>query len=107
MQDTDAEGKLAAAQVVRMLLQARFTSADVAKILGSSSQQVAALNKAELGTAAEGLFLDCNTLVLGLETLVAAVVAELGTGGASADQQLEHAYRFRSQVAVERLCLIS
>jgi len=107
MQDTDAEGKLAAAQVVRMLLQARFTSADVAKILGASSQQVAALNKAELGTAAEGLFLDCNTLVLGLETLVAAAVEELDKGGASAGQQLEHAHRFRSQVAVRPHALVA
>jgi hypothetical protein len=107
MQDADAEGKLAAAQVVRMLLQARFTSTDVAKILGVSSQQVTALNKAELGTAAEGHFLECDTLVQGLETLVAAAVAELDRGGASAAQQLEHVHRLRSQVAVRPHTLVA
>jgi len=103
VQPCDAHGRVSEAQLVQVLLHARFAYSQVATILETAVANVEKLSSAKIGSAAEGQGLEYVALTQGVQRLADADLAEFERINGRGNASIEHAFSFKAQVGEKLL----
>ena len=98
IQPCDLQGRVVEAQLVKVLVHARFAYSQVATILGLQAATVEKLYGSQIGSADEGQALEYVALTQGVQRLVDTDLAEFERVNGRGNASIDHVAKLKAQV---------
>jgi len=103
IQPCDLQGRVVQAQLLKVLLHARFTYSQVATILGLQAETVEKLHGAQIGSADQGQALEYVALTQGVQRLVDTDLAEFERVNGQGNASIDHVAKLKALVGEKLL----